>query len=449
MGADLQGVGLPDVSAVSMAPDRPSPAPERPSPPQRFLTRNWLLLFQGQTVSRLGNHFFDAAMALWIYDAFGSASIMAWAAIATNLPAIVLDPIGGVVADRFSRKKIIVYADLASGLLVLGLAALVFFVPGARELKLVAFITVSFSLTLINSFFSPALGAFLPDLVPRGMLPQANVYGQLSQQGTGLIGGPLGQATYALFGAPLGFLLNGISFLFASASESFIRVPEPPHDRGPGAGSRWATFRRDLGEGLRYVWHDRGLRTFLGLTTAIQLVGAPLVLLMVFYVERVLGLPKQWLSLPTAAMGLGALLGSLLILRLRPDGSWRRPLFLSCFALGGSGWVILGLVHSPTVTVAAAALGGMATSVGGILTASLLQERTPSAVRGRVMGLLGTVAGIMTAMGMGIGGIITDLSGQNIPAIYLAAGLVMLGLASLLAGSGAVRRFLTFDPTSV
>jgi len=94
--------------------------------PTKLFNRNFLIQWQGQTISRLGSQVFAISMLLWIQQTTGSATIMGLLYMLAAIPGIILGPIGGTFADRYSRKKIIVFSNLIQGLAVLLLAIFVY-----------------------------------------------------------------------------------------------------------------------------------------------------------------------------------------------------------------------------------------------------------------------------------------------------------------------------------
>ena len=159
--------------------------------PARLWNRNFLLLWQGQLVSQIGQRYFNVGMLFYIKQATESASLMGAMMLFSTLPGVLLGPMGGTFADLFSRKKIIVYSDLIQGILVFSLAALMFFLIWATGLtttdpqgsfSLFSFVYLTPHATAINitwmfivatlgaiifAFFTPAMSAAIPDLCPR------------------------------------------------------------------------------------------------------------------------------------------------------------------------------------------------------------------------------------------------------------------------------------------
>ena len=128
------------------------------------------------------------------------------------LPGVLLGPLAGTIVDNYCRKKIIVTADILSGLFVLLLAALMLFAPHATRPTVVWLTVVSIALGVIAAVFRPAVSASIPDLVPAGRVAAANSLNQSSMQVSMLIGQGLGGVLFRLLGAGVLFLADGISY---------------------------------------------------------------------------------------------------------------------------------------------------------------------------------------------------------------------------------------------
>jgi MFS family permease len=176
--------------------------------------KDFVLLWQGQAFSQLGSQGFTIAAMFWIKHTTGSATQMGVFMMLTQLPAVLLGVIGGSVADRFPRKRIIVLCDLFCGLAVLSLALLMLFKPSWNNVFGPCIIGTSIVVAIFGAFFRPAINAVLPDLVPPEQMSKANSLYQISGQSAALLGQALGGVLYRIIGAPLLFLLDGISSSF-------------------------------------------------------------------------------------------------------------------------------------------------------------------------------------------------------------------------------------------
>lgn len=414
--------------------------------PNRLWNRNFAILWQAQFVSRLGRQAFSMAMVLWIVQATGSASLMGVLLAVSSLPGLLLSPIGGAVADRVSRRTIIVMSDLLSGVVTLGLGVLLLLYPQNTNVGLVGLFLVSLALGTLGAFFGPAISAAIPDIVPTPQLPAANSMGQISAQITLFIGQGLGGTVFRLIGAPFMFIFNGLTFLFSAATESFVRVPPPARREPQKIRAVLASFKTDLGEGLRYIWRNPGLKALVLLSAASSFFATPFVVLLPFYVEGRLRAPVDWYGFILAAFGVGSLLGFVLAGVARLRGQRRATALILVMLLDAVFYGLLAPVRQPWVALVVATLAGLS---GGFVTVNittLLQLGTPTEMRGRVFGLLSTIAGSVTPIGTGLSGIVADLTGKRIPLIFAVSALALFAISAILAANRDVRTFLATDP---
>jgi MFS family permease len=413
--------------------------------PTKLFNRNYFLLFQGQLVSRLGSQVYAIAMVLWIKDATGSATLMGLLMMVSAIPGVLLSPMGGAIADRFSRRMILVISDLTRGLAMLVVAALIYTMADSVNLLLGTLFVVAILTGTVTAFFRPAIAAAIPDLVPKDRVVTANSLGQLSLQLSVFFGQGLGGTLFRLLGAPFLFLINGISFLYASFSESLIKMPEVTPKEELSVKEHWQAFVVDLKEGFRYAWNRPGLRELVFISAVINFFTIPAIVLLPFFVEDTLGVRVDWYGFILVSFGLGGLLGYLFAGIVRLPGRSRMYLMLT-FMIGQSVlYGVLGFMPRPIFVVILAIVAGF---MGGYITVNIttvLQLSTPSEIRGRVFGLLGMVAGGLTPIAMGLSGIIADALDQNIPLIYAVSGGIMVLLSILVALLPQTRDLLAFE----
>ncbi len=399
---------------------------------RRLFNRDFVLLWQGQLVSQIGNQAHLIALMFWTLQATGSASLMGLLAMSAALPSVLLGPLGGAIADRHSRKGIIVIADLVRGIVVLSLAALLFTHGSQTHLIVAALFVTTIISGIMGAAFSPAVGAAIPDLVPSERVQAANSLRQLSVQTSRFVGQAIGGVLFRVLGAPLLFLVDGTSFVLSAGSETFMRIPQRLPAERPALRDVAREYLSDTGEGLRWIWERVGMRTFVLTTTAVNFFFTPIAVLLPFYVTDQLGRGAAWYGFLLAALSLGAILGLVLTGTLRLAGRGRArvlgaALFLTALCMGG-----LGLVRSPGVALAVMFVAGLLTAAINVTVITLLQLATPQELRGRVMGLIMALSGAATPLGLAAGGVLGDLTGKAIPAIFVG-----VGAAAALVSAGA------------
>jgi MFS family permease len=358
------------------------------------------------------------------------------------IPFVVLGPIAGTFADHFSRRKIIIFSDILSGIPVLTLAFLMFYKPDDSELLIVCLFLVSVTLGVIRSFFNPAISASIPDIVPREKVSAANSLNQSSYQISQFVGQGVGGYLFVILGAPLLFLIDGITYLFSAFSESFIRIPQKiPKKRG-GSRDKFGQFKSDTMEGFRYVWGHAGIRALFFAAAFINFFVIPIFVLLPFYVEDHLKATSDWYGYILAALGFGTLIGYAIAGGVKISSHIRSTAVISALVLLSFCLPILSILREPVLALFLMIIIGALSGFFHINIYTLLQIAIPSEMRGRVFGLLLTLSGGLAPISMGLSGVIADLVNQNIPLIYAVSGIITLFLSIITSFSKNFRSFL-------
>ena len=424
--------------------EQPAEPAEPAKPAVRLWNRDFFLLWQGQTVSQLGNQAFQIAMMSWLLRATGSASLMGLLMFTAMLPGVALGPVGGTFADRHSRIRIALICDVLSGVAILGLSFVMFdprverLEPAAVRFVIALMFGVSALLGILRAFFTPALSAAIPDLVPREKIPAANSLNQISVQGSSLLGQAIGGVLFQALGAAFLYLINGLSFLFAALCAILIRLPLGATAPRPAAAHPFRQFLRETADGFRFLWKQTGLRDFAVIASLVNFLGMPILVLFPFYVELYLKKDLGWYGFLMAAIGAGSVAGFVLAGAKPLKGEERRRWIAMAMILAPLLFGILGFVSNAWAALGVAFLGGAALGVINVYLMSMVQVATPREVRGRVLSVMMTMTGGLMPIGMVLGGVVGDLTGKNIPLIYAVCG----GLSLIVASGVFVRRDL-------
>lgn len=409
------------------------------------MNKNFFLLWQGQLVSQVGSQAFHIAVMFWIKHATGSATLMGLLMMVGMLPAVFLGPIGGTFADRYSRRKIIIFSDVLNGLAVLCLAGLVFSSWFAVGTTIVFIFVIMVFSSIVSSFFRPAISASIPDIVPEEKVAAANSMNQFSVQFSTFLGQGAGGVLFRVLGAPVLFLIDGITYLFSAASETFITIPQVFPKKVKGFGTLFHQFRVDTVEGFHYAWKQVGLRHLFIAAAILNFFGAPFIVLLPFYVEDFLKARPDWYGFLLAGFGVGSMIGYLAAGAFKLSGKVRSIIIIFALVLNSVGFALLGVILIPIVSLILMFLIGTLNGFININIITILQITTPTEMRGRVFGLLGTISAGLMPISMGLTGVVADITKQNIPLIYIACGGISALLSIVVSLSKEFRRFLAYE----
>ncbi len=420
--------------------------------PRRLFNRNFVLLWQGQLVSQIGNQLHAIAMMFWIKHATGSATLMGTIMMVSMLPGVLLGPFGGTVADRFSRRKLIIFGDLLRGLLVLSLAGLMFHRPQATDLLVGWLFVVAVGMGILGALFRPAVSAAIPDLVPRRSVAAANSLNQSGFQLTTFIGQGLGGTLFRLLGAPVLFLIDGLTYVASGVTECFIRIPQAFPEAHAGLRDLLAKFAAETREGFHYAWRNRGLRDLFFAGALLNFLFAPLPVLLPFYVEdHLITSPgvhatPDWLGYLLAATGVGSLVGYALVGLARGSGRVRMVMSVVSLFVVDVILILAGATQRAPIALLLLFALGVGTGVINIGIITTMQITTPSAIRGRVFGLLGTLTTSLIPIGMGLAGVVADLVDHDIALLFRVCGVAAVVATLLIVLDRPFRDFLAYEP---
>lgn len=371
--------------------------------------------FAGSLASNVGTWCHDIAAAIFVFQVTGLASMVAVMAVAGFGTSILAAPIGGLLADRFDRRMLLLVSMIVLAVISGAFAVLV--AVGVREVWLVLVITLV--LGVGRAVNTPALQAYMPSLVPFRDLAQASALTSVTFNLSRAVGPALGALLIALSGPGLAFAFNVLSFIvFAVILLTLTSPAIRPVRRGGGI----------LG-GLRFVRDRPRLIVLLVLAALVGMATDPVITIGPSF-ARYFDEPPAYAGWFVSAFGVGALASAPFIGRLR-----RRvgPLRTATFGfLGiGIGFAVAGLVQNPWVALGAIAVAGSCyLSTSSDITTSL-QEELDDDVRGRVMALW--AIGFLGARPFAalLDGAVADALSPQL-AILVMAGLMALTFALIM-----------------
>jgi DHA3 family tetracycline resistance protein-like MFS transporter len=338
--------------------------------------RDFRLLWTGQTLTLLGSFVSNVAYPFQILQLGGAAPELGALVSIYATSSLVFLLVGGAVADRVSRRALLIVTELSSGLVV-GVVSILGF-AGALQIW---HLYVTYGLFGATTAFSiPALGAIIPELVPEEILVPGNAVQGLSRQGA-RVGGPIvGGLLVAAAGPPAAFAFDALTFFLSAGAVALTRA------RARVSGEPRLPILREIREGFEFVFSVRWLWiTIFGWSfIAAAFVGAVTVALPLL-VTTVLGGGAVTYGIISAAVGVGEAVGATAIAQIRIR---RTGLAIYLFgALSGVALLIYGLVPTIPGALLAGAIQGLSFACFGVLWVTALQVHVPRRLLGRVTSL--------------------------------------------------------------
>lgn len=341
---------------------------------------NFRNLWFGQLTSAAGDWFNNVALLGLVLQLTGSGLAAGMVLLTTSLPYFFLVPVAGPIVDRFNRRQVMIWANLAGAVL-----ALVFLVVQDASMLWLLY-GGSAALIATAAFFNPASSAIVPSLVGKRELYSANALAGSTWGIMVMVGSGLGGLVSASFGREVVFVLNSLSFLLSTFLIWRIKLPaELKTEASKASYSTWGDFKA----GLTYLRAHRPVMVLVGSKAGWGLAGGVLVLLSVFS-EQIFRAGDSGIGLLFAGRGLGALLGPLLVRPLVGEDPTRmRRAIGIAFGVQALGYTLFALSAGVNIYFAALALvighcGGGVTWVGSSI---LLQQIVPNQYRGRVFAI--------------------------------------------------------------
>lgn len=385
--------------------------------------RNYRLYFVGQIVSVSGTWMQGVAQSWLVLQLTGSGAALGLVLGAQFLPTLVAGPVGGVVADRFSKRRLLVVTNVAAGLLALVLGLLT--ATGLVQLWMV--FVLAFLLGITNALDNPARQTFVQEMVGPALLPNAVSLNSVVMNSSRMIGPAAAGVLITTVGLAACFLINAASYLAVLVALGLMRTGDL--HRSPTV----ARAKGQLREGLRYVWRTPALRTPLLMMTAVGALTYEFAVTLPLLAKFTFGGDAGTYAAMSVVMAAGAVLGGLVVASRGTPTS--RRLTGAAAALGVVVLAIAAAPTLPTVFLLLPLVG--AASITFISTSNAtLQLTAPPAMRGRVMALFAVAFLGTTPIGGPIVGWVAEATD---PRVALAiGGLVAIGAAGL--GAQSLRR---------
>lgn len=399
---------------------------------QKLFTRNFIFLIAGQISSLIGNNTLKFALSMYVLERTGSASVFAGLLALSMIPTILLSPFGGILADRANRRNIMVALDTLSGLSVL-IAG--FAMASGQDIPVIG--TLLVVLSVLGAFESPTVQACIPQMLSGENIIKGNAVVNQVASIASLITPFLGSVFYTALGIRPVFYAAVVCFFVTALFECFIRLDYKKPAQATGI---FTVIREDFAVSIHFLRREQpGILKLLLLAAAVSLfVAGTAVVGFPYLVHTVLGLSAAHYGAAESAMGVASILGSLCVVALAKKMRPRHLVIVLVFfglCLIPCGIAFLLPLRTFTryiillIMFCACQLGCSLFSTYAI---SMIQERTPEHLMGKVMSYVFTLSLCAQPAGQIIYGALFDRFSDSAYRVLIPSGIIIcvIGLAS-------------------
>ena len=376
--------------------------------------KNYHLLLSAYFISNIGDWLYNLALPLLVYEITKSPLSVAFAYALTYLPFIIFLPIGGIFADRFDRRMLLLIGDAASAVIAFLLACLVYF--GLNSLWLIY--PMIFFLAGVTPLYHPAFQSMMPTVIKREQYAQGNAWISNTENIVTLIGPIVGGGLIAILSSTGALFLDAFSFAVSALLIYFIRT----HTSGEIRERAETSISNDIKEGFRFVATNPilfyGSILFLGINLSMSMFQGNYV----YFLTEIKHFNYQQLGIAFAVPGLGALVGANvaphLLERFRPGKT-----LLACTILSGIMMIPILVSDNILLIILPWSIVTALSSISAVTWFTLRQQIVPEKLLGRVIAFTRLVAFSAIPLGAIIGGAILSRT-ENMGHVIMSSMIV-------------------------
>jgi MFS family permease len=372
--------------------------------------RDFRLYVIGQTVSLVGTWLQSVALSWLVYRLTHSTLLMGTVQFCTLFPTLPLGPVAGFVADRYSRRWVILWMQAAMLVQAVGLAVMAF----RGTISVPQIIGLALMLGLFNAFETPARQSIYVQMVGREDLANAIALNSMAFNAARVVGPSVAGVLVYQLGEAWCFAVNAASYVAVIISYLMMNPDEPERERH---GSAFGHFK----EGFLYTWRSRPLRSLLALSTISNFAAAPVMVLAPVFADAIFHTGSRGYGYLTGAFGLGAIAGTFRLATNRNVGAMPRVVFVAAL---GVGFFSMAYALAPLYLLCLMAMMACGFSVMTQLpgTNMLIQTLIGEEYRGRVMALYTMTVIGMIPLGNLAAGALAEVAGAR--ATAMAGGVI-------------------------
>ncbi len=403
---------------------------------QKLFSKDFILVVIGQIISLFGNAALRFAMPLYLLNETGSSAVFGTVTACAIIPAILLSPVGGIVADRVNKRNVMVILDFFTAALILAFCVLM------GGVNLVVLLTVTLMILYgIAGAYQPSVQASIPVLVGSDHMMEANSIVNMISSFSALLGPVLGGIVYSAYGLKPVLLVCIACFVISAVMEIFIHIP---FEKQASEGSVWQTARSDFGQSIRFICKDMpvigkavlavcGINLFL---SSMINVGLPYLVTEVIDLDAAQA--NQLYGFAEGILAAGGLAGGVCAgvfakkLSVRKAGMLIVTAAVCQFPIAVSLAVFSSGMVTYVILTAGCFVVMTCCTVYTILMMTFYQTVTPPHLLGKVVAVIITVAMCAQPLGNAMYGVLFELCKGFEYAVVLFAGVVSLGIAVVL-----------------
>lgn len=401
-----------------------------------FENRNYLFLFIGQFVSKLGDQIYDFGLAWYVLSITHSSAKMGILLMIGLLPPVIMGPFTGIIADKFSRRKIMIIMDFMRFSIVSFLAVLLCY----NMMHIWVLYIAAAVLGICGAIFNPASDAIVPNIVEKEQLVQASSLEQFYSSICNVIGMLLGGILFSLIGINMILIFNAVSYFISGICEFCIRLPR----NNVISQIKDLSYRKvisELGAGYKFLTQNNGLHIVFLYFSFLSFLIFPVGMIYIPYMFNIILKSTSFqCSLVQASFFIGIVIGAMIIPKIIKNKNFVDVLFRGVKTIFFIEFLVavpmlpivtkhLSLLTMVIYYFVISAIMGLAMCSMNIPFYVIFQSKVPDEVRGRVMGLVGSLIMAVTPISYLLGGYLA----QNVP-IYIIgfATSLLIGCSILI-----------------
>lgn len=399
---------------------------------QKLFTKNFTLLVLGQVTSLFGNFILKLALSMYVLEITGSAAIFAGILSLATIPTILLSPFGGILSDRADRRNIMVALDALSGISVLGAA---FLLSQGNALTVITILLVI--LSVLGAFETPNVQACIPTMLTGDNIMKGNAVVNQVASLSYLVAPMLGSILYSVFGLKPVMYASIACFLITALFECFIKLD---YERSTNDQNIFTMIKQDFSSSMKFIFKEQPdiLKMLLLASISrffvmgITIVGLP------YIVRTILGLNARYYGAAESSLAIATIIGSiaagLLTGKLKPHNLSLILVLLGIFMIpAGMAFLFpVNTVVAYVINVGSFCGMQIAVSIFSIFAVSIIQQRTPNHMIGKIMAYTSTITLCIQPVGQIVYGFLFDGFSDAVYLVLIPTGVIvcMIGVVA-------------------